>query len=169
MWKWLTLLQRLQISERKTSAISMYNQWCISYQEQCNKGNGAKNALLYVIKFKQGAWQAFSRGGVPNASGVLSQVGLTVLMIIFMTHMKGQNLHYLSLCSFWVWKEKFLSQWPVVQFLFSSPIFSTNLVYFFTACSNSIICTAQISFHAKHAIFPVLCKLSSLNETELFT
>lgn len=32
----------------------MYGQRCISYQEQSNKGNGAKHALLYVIKFKQG-------------------------------------------------------------------------------------------------------------------
>lgn len=47
---------------------------------------------------------------MPDVSGVLRQGGLAVLVIIFMTHMKGQNLHYLSLCSFWVWKEKFLSQ-----------------------------------------------------------
>lgn len=47
-------------------------------------------------------------GGGPNASGVLRQVGLTVLMIILMTQMKVQNLH--DLCSLWVWKEKFPSQ-----------------------------------------------------------
>lgn len=49
------------------------------HQEQCNEGNGAKNALLYVIKLKQGAGQALSRGGggVSNASGVLRRVGLT--------------------------------------------------------------------------------------------
>lgn len=46
---------------------------------------------------------------MPAASGVLRQVGLAVLMIIFMTHMKGQNFVDLSLCSLWIWKEKFLS------------------------------------------------------------
>lgn len=48
-------------------------------------------------------------GGVPDTSGVLRQVGLAVLMVIFMIHMKGQNLDDLSLCSLWEWKQKFLS------------------------------------------------------------